>query len=501
MLLLLLLLSQTLPNPAHADALAKKVDSALHALTKINQPQSELIECNDEKLSERPFCHELAQNFCAELWNSKNAGLMKVYDGQLNFGFSPDSNLSRVKIIDFRALIDSLPRLPSDFRELAEPAIQELKALLDKEESSDAWDRKIANAQRKVEEAIEDLANKRKHARFPEYYKKDITDRTVLEKLQVDAVDAEVFDEVLKAKYAEHPNWQRVEKVFAQARLDLAKEVKLLNVPAETKAFMLEQIRTVKLSLPFTDAAGLAKLRSCGTAETNANYTASEHTVTVCAGYFNGIASESSLYRVIAHEISHSFDPERFSRNNFYKNSLLQRKLTPLVKSWSGKIPCKEWNKIVSGALASKPPYVAAPALDKLYSCIQPRDQLTPWNDSAISATAERQAARNMSSESGKGGFANLMQPTYKKNDKNISNNQFMRPDLIIGKREGALPREGENHFLSALEIFSQNLQCATVTAKGREISFNADLPEPEKALLLKASAEKTKVFLKRYLH
>lgn len=490
-----------LPAAATADPLIVDIENALKAIPKAGEIEVTLNECSDAEVTLPPYCHELTQSFCSDLWN-KNFGSMDVHDGRLNFGYSEKSSLETTRIIDYRALIDSIPRLPSDFVAEAGPAILVLKALLDNEESTTAWDRKLAESQQKIDAAYEDVALARSKKSYPEIHAKRPSDRTLDETLKLNNAETLLFDEVTKAKYADHPNWKRVEKVFSQAQKDLLDEIGNMKIPEEVKKIMLERISSAKLSLPLANNDELGVERSCATTMKNAEYHPDVHTFTACAGYFNAMASETALYRVIAHEMSHSIDPSRMANIAFFRDSPLHRQLKPLAGAPAGKIPCADWAAIKSSALGNRAHIFTATKtpLDNLYSCLKPRRSLLPLSEKNIEAAAKAASTRSISAGASGISFTLLTQPKYEKYGAEIYNKFYLRPDLLFANGNGTMKKAPTERIVLSTEIFAQDLVCEKIKKGTEEISFRGDLPESVKAEFLKKSLATTEAIRTQYL-
>lgn len=390
-------------------------------------------------------CNQTSDDFCDKL--AENGSNMKVFDGEVRAGTSDKSDLSLAQLDDYNALVKSLPRLPKDLQKGAAAPIAKIKALLATENDSKKWSRDLAAAYKEFQDAVDDA----KAARA----ERGKTSPTL-------------ESEIVRAKYERSANWQRVQRLFPQAKEDLLKVLDSLNISDERKEQMKERVRTVELTLP--DGSD-----DCGTTQENAFYTPETHKFTVCAGLFNSYATDSGLFQTIAHEISHSIDNNQEATLDFHTRSSISKLLAPLEGAKGPVVDCGKWDDDELDVLTTPEQMVPPPELDAFYACLEPRGQLKNFTFDTVAELAERNTNKDMSDAAKKDEFIRLGQPDYTEDGKIKLNKEFLRPDLVADADKSGGDDEKKSriskvrfktdgsHALSEVsvpEIFTQVLAC-----------------------------------------
>lgn len=422
----------------------------------------------------RPQCAEITDDLCQTLWSNKNRGSMKVADGAIAAGQSSKSEMAASRIEDLQALIASESKLPPDLKAKAKPIFAELKTLLKKERDSKDWYRGISLALFKWETTVMDTASARTEAKHRPLKQIKQSDLSIEQKALYQSDLHHIQSEILEAKYKRHPNWKRVEKVFASAQQDMIAEIQNLNLPEAQKKLMLEKVKSVKLMLPYADPKKLAANASCGSTQMNAFYSPSHHAFTVCAGYFNSFQSESALYGTIAHEIAHAVDPLSNAEHQCRTESPVFQSLNRLVGASGPGMPCNEWEPIAAQVKASSIPETprSFDSLQSLYDCLQPKKHLEAYSAEAVRKIAKRNARVELNSYASAHSLLTLAQPTVTKEGKETPNEFFMRPDRLQASYNGNTFHKSRNEDADVLEIFTQSLSCAKVEVDGKTISY-----------------------------
>lgn len=445
------------------------------ALNAVNSTSTSLT-CEAKAPSTKPLCTDLTDDLCSTLWSGKNKGKLKVSDGVIRLGKSEKSEIKESRIIDLKTLLESEPRLPQDLREQVKPILVDLKKALESENDSNSWYRSMSLIAYQWDRAVEDVAETRTLKKYP--HLKSVK-KNYFSTEEKDAFQQELFnlnDQILDAKYRQHPNWLRVEKVFGDAQKDLIEEIKLLNIPEDKKKFMLEKVGSVKLSLPYTHPNKLYSRESCGTTETNAFYSRDFHTFSICAGYFNTLQSETALYGIIAHEISHAIDSVGMNDAEYQKES----KFMPLVKKLAGAkgqiYSCDEWQNTLKQAekikAVSKPQF--STELQSLYDCLQPKEHLKDYTANAVEDAAMNRSRFVLSQYAQAHSFLRIAQPTETKDGEVKVNEFYMRPDRVWSTfNDNVLDTDNMKREPHILEFFTQNLSCVSMTLEnGKETNY-----------------------------
>lgn len=458
----------------------------------------DINSCRHEEGNFNPKCTDLTDDLCHLIWTPENDGKIKVSDGEIDLGDTGKSQMAASRAIDFNALFDSEKKMPSDLRKKAGPVLKELKKVLSQEKDSKKWSQSLERTVRKWDEAVADVAAERTEKRIPNLKTISQKNLTVEQKSEYQKDHFEIRNQLLDLKYAEHPNWKRIERVFAQAKKDMIDEISEMNIPEELKQAMLSEAQSVKLSLPYSDPNKVGSDASCGTTEKNAEFYPRKKVFTVCAGYFNSYRSDSAIYGSISHEISHAIDPSAMAKLNWTKNGKLNKTARRLVDMKGVSIPCEDWQQLVNDSMKVAPIFdsVSVTPLQSLYECIQTEKGLSPAKGDLIEGAAEREIKKKLSEYSSEHSLLILAQPIVTKNGKTMPNEYYLRPDR---HRANAW----DNTFVNDLqrdvevpELFVQALSCVSEgSLEGQSSYAQSSLAERSK-LFDKAIAE-TKSVLK----
>ena len=430
------------------------------------QPNCDLVLASQEGTVS---CTELSDSMCAKLYpngkeNRELTGNLDFNGAKFRQGKFANSELTEIEYQNINDMAESVERLPEDLRaktlEIAKGTKDSLKKLesLRKDQDEVPAYRDLSDRLTDFDRAMQDVALARTKKRMPDLPLR-YEDRTPEQKIAVAEDRADLDNQALEAKYKDHPNWKRVERLFSQVKSDLLAEITKLNLPKETRAKMLAKLDTVELSLPYTDTRLLGAGTTCGTTEINAFYSPSYNKFTVCAGYFNGYQSDAVIYGTMAHELSHSIDPATLREDEFEQTDIA----TAFKRFSAGKskpIDCSEWNAL-SKKLADLPqvlPPMSFPEIEKLSNCFESREKLKELNLPWIIEQADQQAATDMSSYATYGTFENLANDTNNKDRE--PNSYFLRPDLDRASNNGFIRDNLRAGTIPAREIFVQSLLC-----------------------------------------
>lgn len=449
-------------------------------------------KCGSRQQQPRPQCADITDDLCQTLWSNKNRGRLKVSDGVIASGESKKSEMAASRIEDLRALIESESRLPADLRNKAKPIFAELKTALGNERDTKDWYRSISLILYKWNTTVSDLASTRTETQYPNLKKikeKDLsTEQRAIYQTDVNAIQSEILD----AKYKQHPNWKRVDRVFSQARQDILVEIRKLNIPEKQKLALIARVETVQLTLPYSDPRKMAADESCGSTQMNAFYSPSHHAFTVCAGYFNSFQSDSALYGTIAHEISHSIDPLSNARHQCRDESPLYKSMNRLVGATGSKLECAEWEKITE--MAKSMSATSNPrtfdSMQVLYDCLQPKSKLEPYTHETIQSVAKRNARQSLSAYASAHSFLTLAQPTVTKDGKETPNEFFMRPDRLNASYNDNTFNSSPNQDANMTEIFAQSLSCIKIKDGNKDIAYKNASPEQRSKVFDAAMSE-----------
>jgi hypothetical protein len=335
------------------------------------------------------------------------------------------------------------------------------------------------------------------HPELEKIKEKDLTeDQNIL--YQRDAND--LHDEITEAKYAQHPNWRRVESLFPKVKEDLKFAVNSLKIPDDQKQEKLKIINEVKLILPSRNPAKIIPFPGCDTTEINAYFDYTHGTFTVCAGLFNSFQSDNAMYTILAHEIGHSIDPIRCARCRRKVSSGVASSLNKLVNS--GNKPtysCNEWEEVKKPVLAAKD-RVQKPqfdALQGLYDCLGPKKDLKPFDEKAVNTASERQTVSGISDYATATIFTQLAQPTKRNEDgQTVENEYYMRPDRVMAALSSHAEVKNADRDFGLPELFHQSLSCVRETIDGKNVGY-LDSDKSNRKILFAKAIKETKEIVK----
>lgn len=441
---------------------------------EVMQTMSQSGDCVPTSPAAAPQCSDLTDNLCDVLWSKERQGKLKVSDGAVMMGKSGKSDAAIERIEDLRALLASEPRLPADFKKKAAPLLAKLRKLLAEEKDSKKWYRDLSNWYTEWQRAIDDTADERTEKRHPEFKKIKYQDLKIEQKAIYKRDDLELKDQILDAKYKGHPNWQRVERVFTQAREDVMEEIKKLKIPEAQRDELLAQMTSVKVTLPYLDPDRIGAKSDCASTTINAFYSRRHNAFTVCAGYFNTFQSDSALYFTVAHELAHAIDPQGSAQREFARSSWLANALKPLIGARGPEIPCSQWEEIVEKAKAAAPPTQARSldAMQPLYDCLKPKGDLAPFSADSLKSAADRTAKKAVSGYASENAFTQLAQATLTKDGESLENEFYMRPDRLLASDRGNIFVALKQRDAEIAEIFTQSLACAELPVGGEKVRY-----------------------------
>jgi hypothetical protein len=153
-------------------------------------------------------------------------------------------------------------------------------------------------------------------------------------------------------------------------------------------------------------------------------------------GYINAVPIEGLMYSVIAHEISHSIDPQRMStkamrETDFWKN-LVQ------VYHKNSTLNCSEWQEIKKQIVLPKEIFQLPKNLVSLNQCLVDRSSLEPLTLAKILDKAKKSSYAHIDSVAGSEQFSDLANNQILRDWKKVRNPNFMNAKRKIDEAENA---------------------------------------------------------------
>ena len=461
----------------------------IQGIKEFNTPIDNL-ECSINPLDfNKKSCSAITDNFCKELWNDKNSGNIKVFDGEILAGKSPMTGIDLSTLANDNALVSSIDRLPEDAKKHLSPSVERLSKLLKNETKSPMWYFDYTKIKMAIKSAMEKLATER----FEKNTNIKVEDDkvwTVDETIKYQTETRKVFDEITYAKYKLHPNWLRVETAYAKAKDLLLKNIESLDIPLEKRNELKTKVTSVELTLPSLDPK-LMGSKECASTEVNAYYSAAANKFTVCAGCFNRYLSESSLVFIIAHEISHSVDSEQQARDQWRKEASIPKKLNSLINSKNQTYSCNEWKSLNEKVFTLPSDFKNKKSpFDNLYNCLRGESKNGDSDLSNLLFVVQKQVKTEIKKQVDLNVFSMLLDKNKLVEDKVVPNEAYYRPDI---QKAGWLGHyeESKNRNVDNTEIFMQSFYCLLEDNKLTKDEFES-VPEKLRSSIVEKAIEQT---------
>ncbi len=411
--------------------------------------------------TEKIDCSVITDELCEATWDKSHQGFLRLKNGDIKAGDLTDSDMLYLAKVNFEALAESEPRLSPQLRKALHPHLEKLRKLLKAKTFDQKRVRELSVLRFQAGNAVIDLAYDLADKKFPGIRKIKNYKRTFEQHREISQLMIDFNNQILDAKYKNHPNWLRVEKTFSEVKRDLTEQVEKLPFDAAFKPEVLERLAKVQLLLPYDDPRTITAGDNCDETAVNAFYIPSRNVFTVCAGYFNAYPNEATIYRVIAHELSHSLDPGNLISKRTLKELPMVKNLERLshdIESTS----CDEWNHMIESRRKNREDMKPAiqPQLQSLVSCLGDYKKLTAW-DVNEARTAARTSARNRVSDSADyDNFLEMVQPFTVEDGVKRVNEYFLRPDLALKRSNDYLNSNADVFGARMTFITVKNLKC-----------------------------------------
>ena len=436
--------------------------------------------------SSKLSCSQISDNYCNELYSSENRGNLIRENSQLYLGKTEKGALDAREKLDWEALFLSIHKWPTDLKEALRHSLEMVKKLLQNEEDTDIWREDYHIAKDKVELAIQDFVGEKTMKRLLLQGNSIQLHQTVLgmSEFQKDAVDFRNF--ILEAQYANHPAWQRIQRLFGEVQRDLVKILQELPFEKSVQDWMLGRVQSVQLTLPYQDNRLFpynSTRKGCGSdgLKINAYYYRETNSFTICVGYFLSMQSDASLYRVIAHEVAHSFDLGTLAWDHWKRDSILAQANR---KFNSGEaFDCPTWKTIVQEALSFDRPLFIERSTDSFAHCLRTLGghrnlELVPFSDDLIKFYALNKAISIFNSFIDDNLFTLVTQPmVIREGGQNVNNEYYRAPGISAIKDNSYLPFKYVDSYFYPLYYFNQSLTCQKEDEVS-EKSFRSSLQE-----------------------
>ncbi len=404
----------------------------------------------------KPQCTELSDNFCKKTWLPPLNGNIALKTGNIFLGKTEKSELRMIEKLDLLELIASESRLPKDLRKKSHNILSQLKKHFEKESDADLWYHDLDSIKHDWWNLVRKTAIRRTQNRVPGFTKIQPKERTYDQNWLLKEDYYDLADQIISAKYKNHPNWLRVQSIFEKVKQDVLAEVNNLGLEEAVKKIITTKLLNVKLVFPSEDPRKVSVTAGCGSTVFNAYYMSDRNLFTVCAGFFNSLQDISPITFVLAHEMAHSFDPLTYATDRLLE-SPTGTVLKKLCHQKESPYDCDEWAKtreIIFPRLKTVDLKVGP--FKKLTQCLKKESTLQPFKSDEVIKVNELNRRWHLNAIARRNDFSRLAQATEFKNGKTSPNDYFMRPD------RWTTPNSNEQCLMDVdIELMAQVLKCS----------------------------------------
>ena len=286
-----------------------------------------------------------------------------------------------------------------------------------------------------------------------------------------------------------------MERVYARAKVKILAQIDKLPLAEKEREQLRSKVEAIELQMPYPDVRKWPGLTidggsDCSTTDLNAFYLPTNNKFTVCAGLFNGIQSESGLFMVVAHELSHSIDPNNCIRDHHKENSPFMKVQDKLIEKNGKAFSCEKWAEIkkdlIAKAAQSKP---QKHLWSGLSDCLRNGVKLEDFDQDILKKLSVSISKREMGDMADEQKLTALTADTMLHKDQVVANNDFLNPDRYNGRRYGGFSMAP--HLQADLYWFTQEYQCQLAETNKNELSAGkkAELLEAAGNQILKLGA------------
>ncbi len=436
---------------------------------------------NLNAMAENVSCSQLTENFCNTLWSNFVKGNYQTKKSTFLLGRSKKSGYRHTVILDDKALLSAQEKILKHLKERGasqevlrtwKKKFKHLEKHLEKENSSKEWAEEFDRLHRSFSRLFKKTGEGLSYKKYSYLKDKPNRELTRLDKVKLTHDYQVLLNKILEFKYKDSSQWQNIQTLFQEARGDLLLVISQLNLSENEKKRWSDKLKSVELSLPYSDPRILSDWETCSEIGINAFYLRSANKFTICAGSLNVIESTASLYRTIAHELSHSIDPQTLALDEYEKSEA--RKVSK--KLYQKEIDCEEWHSIKEDEYSSleeilKPVWET----DHLRTCLT-RKEINPYQTSEIRRIAQSLAKKRVSHWADNNEFTYFISPTKTVDYYRIKNDFYRKPQsfgIEHNKTRGTFFKTGleRKSFVPVIEVFNQELNCYQ-DKEGKLINF-----------------------------
>ena len=433
-------------------------------------------------------CEELTDGFCETLYSAENRGNFQFPDGtQILAGEKRQHIISNASFIYYQKLAESRCRFPEDVKiqmgihcgedDEKTDLLARLNALLSEvdsigqdSKSVESWRRTGSQIISDVNFVITNVAYERTFKDSPHLSEKLRNDWTFHDRKTSHENYYSVHKEIMDAVYLNDPDWQRVVRVFKEARQDVLRVLERMDLNPETKDFMKAKVNAVKLSLPYMEKIETDNIKDCATFEIAAYYISSSNTVFICMGQVNTSLNEGNFYVTAAHEIAHSIDPGTFLLDIF-KQTPMAHLLKELYETHAS-LDCDDWEERKNEIFVfpSEIYQLLQEKFNSLDQCLVDRQDHRDINHQSLEYVSVAISKRAMAHDANTHTFSYLTTVEIFKAGVLRNNEFYLEPRLLEESRNRYQEvRHFQQGFFHDLSVFVQEYRCHRLSGSDRE--------------------------------
>lgn len=459
----------------------------LPKMNEINRSSKETENCYHQLLqADQINCSAITDQFCRVLHDPFHLGNLQVGRSAIRLGADEKLGIAHTTLADISALLEAFEkkRLPEDIQKRIADIIPLLKAHIANfqgVENPEDWKIELDSINQRLQSRLRQVAGARANARIKKHVmlEEQLMTRpgarrhefAVHNKHLREDMFHEVLDDVLTAKYQQSDRWQRINRIFKDAKkhmMQWVRQQKKAFSPAQRRA-ILQNLEETQLLLPLNNKRRFGPIsENCNSTSTNGEYNWFHNAVTLCVGAINGFDSEATIFQVFTHELGHVFDPEALAAERFYKSPLPV--MAARLLSDTG-VDCTEWNRfmrehVLSAKARNEPVKKEKSPVDGLADCVASKTHLRPFDTANVKDAAATFAHFAKSKATDNQVLSDIASPVRYHQGRKVENGFYRRPLDRLNLRSLPVHKVVDENTFTL--VFDQEHRCQSANPLSR---------------------------------